>query len=133
MGMGYAPCKVTVLDEKYAETFPEWCSLASWLGDDIQDFAFHIANDLEPDDEVSDWDLEDFKKADDMYEKFREAFAKRHPGLAVCFGYHDSSESGDRYDEVNGYFLEVIGFWVVSPEGEKVKQFVSERGFVQFG
>jgi hypothetical protein len=133
MGMGYAACKVTVLDEKYAETFPEWCSLASWLRDDLHDFASLISTDSEPDAEYDDWTPEDFAKANDMYEKFREAFTKRHPGLAVCLGYHDRSLEGDRYDDIDGYYFEVIGFWVVSPEGEKIKEHVSDRGFVQFG
>jgi hypothetical protein len=133
MGGGYAACRATVLDEKYAETFPEWCRLASWLGEDLHDFAFYISIDTVPEPEYSDWEQEDFTKADNMYKEFREAFAKRHPGLAVCLGYHDRSQDGDRYDDIDGYYLEVDGFWVISPEGEKIKEHVTDCGFVQFG
>jgi hypothetical protein len=53
--------------------------------------------------------------------------------LAVCLGYHDRSQDGDRYDDIDGHYLEVVGFWVVSPEGGKIKEHVTDCGFVQFG
>ena len=133
MGSGYSACRVTVLDNEYAETFEEWRDLVNLVGNKLDEFARFVANDDWPDADDEDWDAGVFEQAKQLHGRFCEAFSRRHPDLSVYLNYHNSSECGDRYDDVNGYFLEVTGFWVVSPEGEKIKEHVLDCGFVQFG
>ena len=66
------------------------------------------------------------------YRQLRKALEKK-TGLEIRIGYHDSSEQGDRYDEVDGKFWEVEGMYQLSSAGKKMKKYVDRRFYVTFG
>ena len=60
-----------------------------------------------------------------------EAFDNK-TGLELDIGYHDLA-NGDRYDEVSGLFFTVSGVYQYTDAGEKFKQFIERKNWVEFG
>ena len=58
---------------------------------------------------------------------------KEKTGLGVSIDYHDQAEMGDRYDDVDGHFWVVNGFYVISEEGKKIQEMVQTVGWVTYG
>ena len=61
-----------------------------------------------------------------------ETFHAKTGGLELDICFHDP-ENGDRYDEVSGLFFTVSGVYQYTPTGEKFKQFIERKGWVEFG
>jgi len=53
-------------------------------------------------------------------------------GLELDLACHDP-ENGDRYDEVSVLFFTVRGVYQYTEAGEKFKQFIVRKGWVEFG
>jgi hypothetical protein len=54
-------------------------------------------------------------------------------GLELSIGFHDSENDGSTYDEVEGLYFAVDGMYQLSPAGERWKDVVERRHFVNFG
>ena len=61
-----------------------------------------------------------------------EAFRIQTGGLELDICFHDI-ENGDRYDEVSGLFYTVSGIYQYTPVGDKYKQFIERKGWVEYG
>ena len=61
-----------------------------------------------------------------------ETFRVKTRGLELDICFHDP-ENGDRYDEVSGLFFTVSGVFQYTSAGEKFKQFIERKGWVEFG
>jgi len=61
-----------------------------------------------------------------------ETFRAKTEGLELDICFHDP-ENGDRYDEVSGLFFTISGVYQYTSAGEKFKQFVERKGWVEFG
>ena len=59
-------------------------------------------------------------------------FRTKTGGLELDILFHDT-EDGDRYDEVEGLFFTASGVYQYTPAGEKFKQFIERKGWVDFG
>jgi len=76
--------------------------------------------------------------ADQIEEPFQsllvlmEAFKLKSGGLELDICFHDP-ENGDRYDEVAGLFYIVSGVFQYTPSGDKYKQFIERKGWVEYG
>ena len=53
--------------------------------------------------------------------------------LSLFLNYHNSAEDGDRYDDVDGAFWEVEGMYQLTPAGQKMRNKVSRKFWVNFG
>lgn len=62
----------------------------------------------------------------------REAFTKK-TGLTLYLGFHNSSDEGDRYDEVKGAYWGVGGMYELTKAGKEMDKYVDRRMFVQYG
>jgi len=60
------------------------------------------------------------------------AFRTKTGGLELDICFHDP-ENGDRYDEVSGLFFTISGAYQYAPAGEKFKQFIERKGWVEYG
>jgi hypothetical protein len=58
------------------------------------------------------------------------AQTKESSRLSLVLNFHDSNENGDKYDEVNGPFWEVLGMYQLSPAGKKIARSVRRRFWV---
>ena len=54
-------------------------------------------------------------------------------GLTLRIGYHDKSENGDHYDEVDGVFFHVDGVYELTPAGKKFDKVINRRYYTEFG
>jgi len=99
----------------------EYDTFVKVAGDDIDIFARQVSYD----------DLDDDKVAAAL-EALQKAFEKKTK-LKLFLNYHDLEEEGDRYDDVDGLFWEVVGMWQLSPAGKKYKRLISRKSYVTFG
>ena len=60
------------------------------------------------------------------------AFQTKTGGLELDICFHDP-ENGDRYDEVSGLFFTASEVYQFTPAGEKFKQFIERKGWVEYG
>lgn len=143
MGMGYGSNFADTVDESFVKEV---------AGDALANFnaekeAWLNSEDSEGN-ERSEWDLfelleyegqaviqdpnnENFEICnayDDLAGKFYEK-----TGLTLSIGYHNSSDNGDRYDEVDGFFWCVGGVYVLTPQGEKYQSKIKRSFYVTFG
>lgn len=58
---------------------------------------------------------------------------KKVTGLELSFSYHDSSNEGDRYDDVDGFFWSVGGMYQLTKAGKKYAKIINRNFFVTFG
>lgn len=145
MGMGYgANYAQTVSDEFVKEICPEEHKAFFELIEKYKLPVEHIArnwnfvdfNDLCEyfDENLSDGEVnEAVEKLNTASADLESVFKERTGGLLLGMDEHDSSEEGDRYDDVDGWFWTVDGVYQRTPAGEKFKDQISEVGFVRFG
>ena len=58
---------------------------------------------------------------------------KKETGLELNFCYHNSSDNGSSYDDVDGFFWAVSGMYQLSKAGKKFEKVVERKLFVSFG
>ena len=131
MGMGYAGVQVQVLSMDYMqELFGErWTKFMDESMEECEDYASWW--------EASCYGCGDAdergKLCTKMFADMAEEFANKHPGLHIAANYHSREEMGDRYDDVDGPFIELLGAYVISDAAQKIKQHWDNQSYVQFG
>lgn len=125
MGMGYSAAYCDVVQESFVKkTVPkEWHDLETRLTLNKMSWE-DLARGLQMeqvDDDV--WDA---------YDRLTKAFEKKTK-LYLALLYHNSSDEGDRYDDVDGMFWGVDGVHQYTPAGEKYKGEIERKFYVQFG
>jgi len=77
-------------------------------------------------------DTED--KINEAYTALVEAFNAKTKDSGLNLSYHDSTDRGDRYDDVDGAYWDVVNCYQLSPAGKFLKDKGLERKFfVAFG
>ena len=66
-------------------------------------------------------------KITELYGDLCDTFAEQ-TGLAISVGYHDSENDGDKYDDLNGVYWEVLSAYTIRPEA---KQFLEKYGHIR--
>jgi len=97
---------------------------------DIDDYSKTIAYGEELDYESEDG--EKYKQLNDVYEILCDKFLEEI-GMGIELNNHDSDNQGDCYDEVDGYFWEIFGVYVLSKSAKKHKDIYESASFVSFG
>lgn len=67
------------------------------------------------------------------YETLIDVFNDLTDGLELSIGYHNSSQYGDRYDDVDGIFWSVEGVYQYTEAGERYKDKISRSLYVTYG
>jgi len=91
---------------------------------------------------AADGDWEDFareamyeeiknKKAKKLYGKLCDRFQER-TGLVLMLNDH-SEQDADSRDDVTGVFWSVDNVWVMTPYGERMKDKIERKWYVEFG
>jgi len=142
MGMGYGANYADVVEEKFVREV---------AGDELATFKaeFEKINDAETNTEVLseieirnllEYDYLDVLKDannpnfelcnsyDNLLSKFKEK-----TGLDLSLEYHSSSDNGDRYDEVDGFFWCVSGMYELTKAGLRNVDNVVRKFYVTFG
>jgi len=128
MSMGYCGSKVNTISEENIKKFcqEKYDNLISFIHEvelDLEEFARNARN----------GDLESYDdKIKNAYKELQKDFQDK-TGLEIYIGYHNSEEEGDKYDEVDGIFWEVIGVYKYTPAGKKMKDYIEEKSYVVFG
>ena len=139
MASGMCPCRADVVQEELLE---QLCpgELQAFNGAlreaDISEYEFHQAwrsgkSSLSEGKNKDD----DERQGNDLNRALQaliETFRAKTLGLELDICFHDP-ENGDRYDEVSGLFFTVSGAYQYTPAGEKFKQFIERKGWVEFG
>jgi len=125
MGMGYAANYVDCVEIDFVrETCPEEFQNLEMVLDEHN----YCLDQLGQEGEIDDIQVGEVEDALDLLEK---AFYTA-TGLTLSVGYH-SSDDGDRYDDVQGFFFSVEGAYQLSPAGERNKEKIERKFFVTFG
>jgi hypothetical protein len=66
-----------------------------------------------------------------FYEATKDASSGK--GLLLNVGFHDKTEEGDRYDEVDGGFFAVGGAYEMTPSGKQFAKQIKRKFYVTFG
>lgn len=135
MGSGYAPCSAwSIGPTAIAKICPdEWKMLTVALkrvDSSIDELALAISNDdVGSDDELA--------TAYEAYLGLCRAFgvmtAVDGTSLSLELAYHDSTNNGDRYDDVNGAFWLVGGTQDWTPAGKALEKSIKHVQWVSFG
>jgi hypothetical protein len=137
MGMGFAGVQTNAISLKdLAKICPKETAAFEQAivnaGTTLNDFCQQAQ--YEEEDESA---TEDDQKVDKAWDKLAKAFTAatmtEGEGLEIEPNYHNSDDEGDRYDEVNGGFIEVLGVTAVTPAGKKFEKFIEHVSYVQFG
>ena len=67
----------------------------------------------------------------EAYVNLTTAFEKK-TGLSLYLGFHDKTEEGDRYDDVDGAYFWVDKVFTLTPAGKKYQKHITRCNFVQF-
>lgn len=139
MASGMCPCRADVVQEELLEQLcpGELQAFNDALREaDISEYEFHQAW------RSGECSLSEGKNKDDderqgndlnrALQALIETFRAKTLGLELDICFHDP-ENGDRYDEVSGLFFTVSGAYQYTPAGEKFKQFIERKGWVEFG
>jgi hypothetical protein len=84
-------------------------------------------------------DLQDFGVDNKFEKKFSKAYDdlvkefNKVTGLELSYGYHDSSNDGDRYDDIDGFYWSVEGVYQLTKAGKKYSKIIDRKLFVTFG
>ena len=70
---------------------------------------------------------------DNAYLDIQSAFKTKTDGLELHIGYHNSSEEGDRNDEVDGVYWAVDGVYEHTPAGKKLRDVIERKFWINFG
>jgi len=131
MGMGYGANFTETTDEKTIKAFcPEEFkafeqAIAESGVENIDEFALSIYNGDDGEDLETG---QAYKILCDTFEK--------HTSLLLGLGYHDSTECGDRYDDIDGYYWWVDNVYEKTPRAKKLEEqgYTFQRKFyVTFG
>lgn len=137
MSMGYGANYADVVTPNFVKKMcpKEYAAFRKALkayGSDLDDFA-QAAN-FEDDPEGKLWDeLSERWKA--LCGAFYAATMDDSRGTGLCLDicYHDKTEDGDRYDEVDGAFFTVGGVYELTPSGKKFGKQIKRKFYVTFG
>ena len=134
MSMGYGSNYADVISDADIEKLcpKEWENFVRTLaefGSYIPAFAVDYKMGESPREDMDECD----KAWNDLVVAFRYATATGNSYLTLELGYHDSSDEGDRYDDVDGYFFHVNGAYELSPAGKKCEKMIDRKFFVTFG
>ena len=130
MGMGYFPNSATTISiEGMEELLPnEMANLIRVAEEEeqiaLEDLFFEQEADMYPKAEEA---LINLQKA------FRELTTVGSECLEIYPAYHDSSEEGDRYDDVDGAFFTVDNALVMSEPAKKFQKYLVNSHWVSFG
>lgn len=80
-------------------------------------------------DEEAEADANILKK---VYASLCEVFHKK-TGLSIEYSYHNSSDAGDRYDDIDGAAWLVSGVYELTKAGKKYQKHINRAFFVQYG
>ena len=141
MGMGYGANYADVISKedviklagKPAEEF-----FAFFDGrEDGDDLLNYFAQECEHDYDEFGEELEEGEatKVRELYTKMCDTFMK-NTGVGVSLGHHDQDNHGDRYDDVNGWFLYVYNAYTLTPEAKKLVDVgvkLDRKFFVTYG
>lgn len=104
---------------------------------DEDELSFDELNDTLNDDKDSVGDSEGLKELRKVWDKLRMAFNKE-TGLVLELDYHNKTDEGDRYDEVDGLVICVRGLYQPTENYKKMmekfgKNVVKRKFYVSFG
>jgi hypothetical protein len=125
MGMGCVAAYADVITE---DDVKEFCP------NEFQSFVKTIEDENKDIDEVArgaEYEDIDNEKVVEAYNKLLEAFQNK-TGLTLGLAYH-SVDDGDIYDEIDGRYWYVNGMYQLTPAGEKMRDYVERKNFVQYG
>ena len=139
MASGMCPCWADVVQKELLEQLcpTEFKRFTDALLEvDISEWEFHHAwhsgeKSLSEPERKDDTETQ----IDDPYRALQaliNAFRTKTGGLELDICFHDP-ENGDRYDEVSGLFFTISGAYQYAPAGEKFKQFIERKGWVEYG
>jgi hypothetical protein len=74
----------------------------------------------------------DWQEIEALFSSLCSEFNKE-TGLFLNIGYHNSSDEGSRYDDVDGFFWEVHGVYERTPAAVKNAELISPASYVIFG
>jgi len=130
MGMGYAGSYADVIEEseliKLGNCGKLLKKLRSFVSDDVDNILIALAQGQDLNDSVLEKKV--YKASENLMREF-----KKVTGLDLSFGYHDSSNEGDRYDDVDGFFWAVEGMYQLTKAGKKYQSILDRKFFVMFG
>jgi hypothetical protein len=149
MGMGHAGCSADVIEEKDISKVGKCGKLLGELetllreadsSEDLDSLAQQLYSNGEC---IGDavGELEGLnegqrKQVKAVYEALQVEFKKK-TGMTLDLFYHSQDEDGDRYDEVDGRFWTVYGWYCISPKAKKAqKRFkikVETKFYTNFG
>jgi hypothetical protein len=129
MGMGHAAAYADVIAEEEVKKrcplfYQEFLDALEAEDISIEEFAMEAQYDNG--ESLSD-------KVAFAYGKLIGEFKHNTGGLMLGMAHHQSDEYGDRYDEVDGTYFYVDGMYELTEAGEKMKDIVERKMFVQFG
>jgi hypothetical protein len=102
--------------------------------DEITDDEMRVEH--EPSIVVNDMNDEEkfaYQAVETAWDSLCAAFTEKHPGLSLSLGYHASDDDGDRYDDIDGGFIELDGAYVLHSSAEKIREGFERQFFVVFG
>jgi len=122
----------------------DWRTIGQWLAWNDNDQIFDALHDAVLDDKsnpVMRLELTEEQIVEDIFDQYetlvvnlKTSFNKK-TGLSLCFDYYDE-DRGDRYDNAgdkDGCVFCVDGMVQLTPAGEKFKDIIFERSWIQFG
>src|SRR6185295_12048573 len=98
------------------KSFDEFCQQSQYDELDQEDEVFGAV--------VAAWDA--------LAAAFEKVTETEGAGLQIELNYHDSENDGDRYDDVNGGFIEVTDYFAVTPAGKRFESVVQAASWVQY-
>jgi hypothetical protein len=134
MGMGHNAAFAETVEEDFVkQTCPtEFQSFIDALdeidGITIEHFARDLMNSLIDDSE------DGYRNLISRYDELCSDFCKK-TGIIIFLSYHDSSNDGDRYDEVDGHFwcLDYDCVYQKTPAAIALGDKITRKFYVQFG
>ena len=148
MSSGYGAGYADVIEEKHLKkicslTLKAFNKAVSDAGADLGQVAtaieYNDANDIDLD--LDDDKLNAAREAIIKAWKKLEADFHKKTGLELGMGYHSSENNGDCYDDIDGAYFSVRGYWQVTPAGKRLEkkygskksEVVTRQFFVQYG